>query len=75
LYSILTEFCIPMKLVTLIKLYLHETYSKVHIGKHLFQMCPVQNGLKHGDDLSPLLPNFALEYIVREVQESRIETE
>jgi hypothetical protein len=32
-----------------------ETYSKVHIGKHLFDSFPIQNGLKEGDDLSPLL--------------------
>jgi hypothetical protein len=34
LYSILTEFGVPMKLVSLIKMCLNETYSKVRIGKH-----------------------------------------
>jgi len=28
-------------------------------------MLPVRNGLKQGDDLSPLLFNFALEYAIR----------
>jgi hypothetical protein len=35
-------------------------YSKVHIGKHLPDNFPIQNGLKQGDALLPLLFNFAL---------------
>jgi hypothetical protein len=35
LYNILIEFGIPLKLVSLIKMCLNETYSKVRIGKHL----------------------------------------
>jgi hypothetical protein len=35
LYNILLEFCIPKKLVRLIKMCLYETYSKVRIGKCL----------------------------------------
>jgi hypothetical protein len=58
LYNILIEFGIPMKLVRLIKLCLNETYSKVLIGKHLSDSFPVQNGLKQGDALSPLLFNL-----------------
>jgi hypothetical protein len=58
LYNILIEFWVPMKLVRLIKLCLNETYSKVRIGKHLFDSFAIQNGLKQGDALSPLLFNF-----------------
>jgi hypothetical protein len=29
---------------------------------------PIQNGLKHGDILSPLKFSFALEYSIRKVQ-------
>jgi hypothetical protein len=48
-----------MKLVWLIKICLSETHSKVCIGKHLSDSFPIQNGLKQGDVLAPLLFNFA----------------
>jgi hypothetical protein len=61
LYNILIQFGVPMKLVRLIKMCLNETYSKVHIGKHLSDSFLIHNGLKQGDALLPQLLNIALE--------------
>jgi hypothetical protein len=62
-----------MKLVRLIKMCLNETYSKVRISKYLSGNFPIQNGLKQGDALSPMLFNFVLEYAIRKVQEKQVE--
>jgi hypothetical protein len=72
LYYILLEFRIPKNLVRLIKMCLNETYSKVCVGKLLSDKFPIQNGLKQGDVLLPLLPNFGLESAVRNVQENEV---
>jgi hypothetical protein len=71
LYSILIEFAIPKKLVGLIKVCLNETCNAVHIGNNQSEKCPIQNGLKQGGALSPLLWNFILEYAIRRVQENQ----
>jgi hypothetical protein len=69
LYNILTEFGVAMKLARLIKMCLNEIFSKVRIDKHMSDSFPIQNGLKQGDALSPLLFNFPLEYGIRKIQE------
>jgi hypothetical protein len=45
----------------------------MRIGKHLCDSFPIQNCLKQGDALSPLLFNFALEYAIRKVQDFQVE--
>jgi hypothetical protein len=65
LYNILIEFGISGKLVGLIKMCLNKTYSTLRIDKSLCDKFPIENGLKLGNALSPLLFNFALENAVR----------
>jgi hypothetical protein len=50
---------------------LGETYSTVHIGKYQSDKFPIQNGLKQGAALSPLLFIFALKYAIRRVQRNQ----
>jgi hypothetical protein len=63
-----------MNQVRPIQMCLNETqaYGKFSIGKHFYDNFPIQNGLKQGDALSPLLFNFALEYAIRKVKRNRV---
>jgi ABC-type antimicrobial peptide transport system ATPase subunit len=72
LYNILIEFGVPMKLVRLIKMCLNETYIKIGIGENVSESSSIQDGLKQGDALSPMLFNFAVEYDFRKVQENQV---
>jgi hypothetical protein len=67
LYSILVEFGVPVKLISLIKMCVNEIYWKVHTGIHLSDNFPMQNGLKQRYALSPPLFNFAFEYAITKV--------
>jgi hypothetical protein len=43
----------------------------VHTGKYHSDKFPIQNGLKNGDALLPLLFNFALDYTIRRIRENQ----
>jgi hypothetical protein len=47
-------------------------YNKVRVSKNLCDNLVIQNGLKQGDDLSPLLFNFYLEYAMRNIQKDHV---
>jgi hypothetical protein len=72
LYHIIIEFGIPIKLVRLIITCLNETYNRIQVGKYLFDIFPVKNGLKHRDVLLPLLFYCAVEYAIRKVQVNQV---
>jgi hypothetical protein len=59
LYNIVIEIGIPMTLVRRINLCLNETYSRVRVGKHMYDMLHIKSGMKQ-DALSPLFFNFPL---------------
>jgi len=63
MYNIALQSGITMKLIRLI--------SKVCKGKILYDIFPIQNDLKQGDVLPSLPFNFALEYVIRNVQENQ----
>jgi hypothetical protein len=67
LYDIIIEFGISMKIVLRLIMCLNGTYSRVRVGKYLCDMFPINNVLKQGDDLLPVLCNFTLEYAIRRV--------
>jgi hypothetical protein len=60
LYGILIGIGMPGKLVGLIQMCLNDACSTAHIGKYQSDKFPIQNGLKQGDALSPLLWNTPL---------------
>jgi hypothetical protein len=57
-----------MMLVRFIKMCLNDNYSRFLVGKTMSDVFPIKNDLKHGEVLSPLLVNFALDYAIRRIQ-------
>jgi hypothetical protein len=74
LYNAFTEFGIVMKWDGQKKLSLIKPTVKVRTREHLSDIFPIQNGLKKGDDPSPLLFIFALEYAIARFEQTRRRT-
>jgi hypothetical protein len=55
---------VPMKLVSLIKPCLNETYSTLQVGKHLSDPFCIKHGLKEGDALLQLFCHSTLGYAI-----------
>ena len=68
LCSILIEFGIPMKLARLIKMWLHETCSRVRVGKYLSDMFPLRNGLKKRRIFIFIAFQLCLKYAIKRVK-------
>jgi len=60
-----------MKLVSIIKALLHETYSTLQVGKHLSDPFCIKNGLREGDDLLSLFCNSTLYYAIGMFKQTR----
>jgi len=73
LNNILIELRIPMKLLTLIKMFVNGTYSTVCVGKYLSGTFPTKNGegIKKKKTLSPWFFNSVLEYAIRKFQANK----
>lgn len=68
LWNAMIELGIPNKLVTLTKISMEGSVSAVRIGRKLSTFFIINNGLKQGDAISPLLFNIALEKVVRDAR-------
>jgi hypothetical protein len=68
LYNILVQFGVPTELFRLTKIYLNESYRKASICRHLSDNFHIQNVLKIGNVLPPLLVTFVFEYVISKFQ-------
>src|ERR1700753_3385205 len=64
-FSIMEEYCIPMKLIRLTKATLMDTKCRILIQNSLSDPFDIDTGFKQGDRLSTLLFNLALEKVAR----------
>ena len=58
-YNVLIVFSISVKLVRLVKMFLHEAFSDALTGKKFSDEFQTASGLEQGDDLQPLHISFA----------------
>ena len=65
MYDILIKFGVPRYLVGLNNTCLECTQRKVNIENNLPSSFPIENDMKQGDALLPLLSNLILEYATK----------
>ena len=65
LYNAISEFNIPNKLISLTRMTMVNTKSRVRIQSHLSDPITARKGLRQGDSLACLLFKLALETAVR----------
>ena len=64
----MTEFGIPIKLISLVKFCTIGSRSRIKIDGILSECFEINTGLKQGDALSSLLFNIALEKVIRDTK-------
>ena len=67
LYEAMHELGIPRKLISLVKMTLRETKSKVRTKGQISDVFSIHKGLRQGDSLSCTLFNLVLENIMRKI--------
>ena len=66
LYTAMSEFGIPSKLIRLTRMTMTNVNSQVKVAGSLSRSFPVRNGLRQGDGLACVLFNLALEKVIRD---------
>lgn len=67
-WNAMAEFSIPKKLIRMTKVCMEGGTSKVRVNNKLSNSFEINNGLKQGDALSPLLFNLVLEKAIRSAE-------
>lgn len=68
LWQAMEELGFPKKLIRMTQLCIGGSKSKVRVGQNFSEVFDINNGLKQGDALSPLLFNVALEHVTRKAE-------
>lgn len=68
LWQAMEELGFPKKLVKLTQVCINGSMSRVRIAHEFSEVFNINDGLKQGDALSPLLFNVALEYVSRKAE-------
>jgi hypothetical protein len=67
LYTIMYEFGITPKLVRLVRATMTRTEAQVKVQTDLTTTFKIEQGLKQGNGLAPMIFNLVLEYVIRKL--------